>query len=83
MDDPGTVQVLLHLDPVSQIIHGWTADLSGRTVEFHGWLELSALLDRLRTDHRFEPVEQPLTEAMPWTHDRNPSDQSGLSEESR
>jgi hypothetical protein len=61
MNLPGAVQVVLHLDPEAPIIHGWAEDVCGPSVEFYGWIELSALLDARRT----RPGDGLLGEPMP------------------
>lgn len=58
MDVPGSIQVVLHLDQTAPSIHGWVEDVTGRPVEFYGWIKLSTLLNALCTQHEDERIAQ-------------------------
>ncbi len=65
---PRTVDLLLHLDILDDVVNGTLEDGQGRRWPFYGWLELGSLLDlaRSRTDadaaartkHPLEPIMQ-------------------------
>lgn len=58
VDVAGSFQVVLQLHRSAPNIHGWVEDAGadGQPVEFYGWIQLSALLDDLCTQHEDERI---------------------------
>jgi len=77
------MQVVLHLDQTAPSIHGWVEDVTGRTVEFYGWIQLSALLKAVCTQHEDERIAEVGTQAWPASSARPHASPPATAQESR